>query len=154
MPATDLGRDKTPQWPEFGVPSDVKNLIDRFYNLVDIESEDSFLEGIDQFTTEGFTEINEKIVRGHADLLLERRASWNKIAARKHNTYRVYVTDAACLDLLVIGRNDVECRNGEHFSQEYVQNFLLRRDQSGRLLIRKFQAWVDFSSLKEALSGL
>ena len=66
MPANDLGRDKTPQWPEFGVPSDVRSLIDRFYNLVDTESEDAFLEGINQFTTDGFTEINEKIVRGHA----------------------------------------------------------------------------------------
>ena len=81
----------------------------------------------------------------------------------------MYVADKTCHDLLVIGRNDVECRNGERFSQEYAQNFLLQRQETGQLLIRKFQAFVvstmgtaaevkihpdlqDFSSLKAALS--
>lgn len=86
----------------------------------------------------GSNSISDK----ESDLLQERKASWNKIAARKHHTYRVYVTDKACFDLLVIGRNDVECRNGERLSQEYAQNFLLQRQETGRLLIRKFQAFV------------
>jgi hypothetical protein len=89
MPANDLGREKTPQWPEFGVPSEVRNLIDRFYKLVDTESEEAFLEGIDQFTTDGFTEINEKIVRGHpGEQSLEpssfQQTAWCVSASRDH----------------------------------------------------------------------
>lgn len=71
MPANDLGREKTPQWPDLGFPTDVRNLVDRFYELVDTESEEAFLEGIDQFTADGFTEINENIVRGHSSKLVQ-----------------------------------------------------------------------------------
>ena len=65
MPANDLGRENTPQWPDFDVPSEVRSLVERFYDLVDTESNEAFLEGINQFTADGLTEINETIVRGH-----------------------------------------------------------------------------------------
>lgn len=65
MPANDLGRENTPLWPEFDVPPEVRSLVNRFYELVDTESNEAFLEGINQFTADGFTEINGKVVEGH-----------------------------------------------------------------------------------------
>ena len=65
-----------------------------------------------------------------------------KIKNRRHRLYRVYTTSQSGTDLLAIGSNDVECRNGARLSQEFAQNFLLTKSDDGRYLIQKFQAWI------------
>ena len=62
MPANDLGRESIPQWPD--IPQGVRKVVERFYELVDIHSEDAYREWSQMFTIDGVMEIGSKIRRG------------------------------------------------------------------------------------------
>ena len=53
MPANDLGREKIPQWPEIPIPPGTKNIVEKFYQLVDVESEEAFRQWTELFIPDG-----------------------------------------------------------------------------------------------------
>lgn len=79
MPANDLGREKTPQWPDIMVPAESRRLIEKFYDLVDTQSEQAFQDWVALFTTDGLVEINLKRVQGHdgESPRLSRKGLWS-----------------------------------------------------------------------------
>jgi hypothetical protein len=65
MPANDLGREETPQWPDFELPLGSRETVIQFYELVDTESEKAFQQWTDLFVPEGGIEVGRKVVQGH-----------------------------------------------------------------------------------------
>ena len=66
MPANDLGREQTPQWPGIPIPPKVKQLVESFYSFLDTETEEAWKAWTELFVLEGVIEIGSKMVQGHA----------------------------------------------------------------------------------------
>ena len=66
MPATDLGRENVPQWPDTSIAPGARQTVEDFYTLVDTESESAFRAWTNLFVSEGIFEVGPKYVEGHA----------------------------------------------------------------------------------------
>ena len=62
MPANDLGREKIPQWPD--IPDEIREVVERFYVLVDTHSEEAYRQWSDLFFEDGMMEIGSKVRKG------------------------------------------------------------------------------------------
>ncbi|KAL2678494.1 hypothetical protein Neosp_009240 [[Neocosmospora] mangrovei] len=132
------------EWPTgIEVSQVVKNLIERFYLLLDDSSPSSGDTLADEiFTSDGVAHFGPVPSRGSDEIRLSRRHAWDKISVRKHRVLKVYVCGPDADDLLFTGRAEMEFKNGQRIASEYAGRVQITRSQDGSPRISLYQVWA------------
>lgn len=156
-------------WPQFPIPDGVKTLIEDFFELLDIESDEAAKQWSNLFATDGEMIIDARDglhVQGRkgtvvcryssipidlyrSALAVERKNSWRLLQSRHHSTSKIYTHREDGTELMIWGSNDVVMRNGVAFSQEFAQCFqlVLHDDKYYIVLFKSFIVSANDSSL-------
>ncbi|KAH7126485.1 hypothetical protein B0J13DRAFT_628062 [Dactylonectria estremocensis] len=141
------------EWPTgIEVPSAVKQLIERFYQLLD--NSDSGIGDIladEIFASDGVAYFGTTPFRGSEEIRNSRANAWKAISMRKHEVLKVYVCDSNAGDLLFTARVAMGLRNGKHVEGEFTGRLAISDPRTANPKLRLYQVWGDTSALVAAL---
>ncbi|RSM06687.1 hypothetical protein CEP52_005564 [Fusarium oligoseptatum] len=142
------------KWPTgIEVSQAVKNLVERFYLLLDDSSPSSGDTLADEvFASDGVAHFSPVPSRGSEEIRLSRRNAWDKITSRKHRVLKVYICGPDADDLLFTGHAEMEFKNGQRVASEYAGRIRVTRSQGENPKISHYQVWADMSAFVKALS--
>ncbi|RSL49528.1 hypothetical protein CEP54_012379 [Fusarium duplospermum] len=140
------------EWPTgIEVSQAVKNLIERFYLLLD-NSSPSFGHSLadEVFASDGVAHFSPVPSRGsEVEIRLSRRNSWDRITSRKHRVLKVYICGPDANDILFTGHAEMEFKNGQRIGSDYAGRIRVTHYQDDNPRISLYQ---DMSALVKALS--
>ena len=150
-------------WPSTGISTNVKQLIDHFFSLVDNKADDSgqkiakevFTDDGKFFATSGNFEgsagmnyVYEVLLKrlksdvvNSAEIAKSRATAWESVSSRRHELAKVYGNDTEGLDLIMIGALTVE-KEGAKSTHEFVARCLLDDSNSRKPRIRHYQVLI------------
>lgn len=161
---------KSTLWPIGNVSSEVKNLIDKFFSLMDDTS-----DGVgDQLAYEIFTDDGElaapagkatrsegktKIARTFPhiqdasswlthELLYKteirkcRKKAWDVVKERRHTVRQVFSYDQQATDLMLVGDVKMALTNGKYLAGDFAARILLEKGLDGDPKIKLYQVWA------------
>ncbi|KAL6362134.1 hypothetical protein LRP88_04209 [Fusarium phalaenopsidis] len=147
------GIDSTEWHTGIEVSQAVKNLIERFYLLLDDSSPSSGdILANEIFANDGVAHFGPVPSRGSEEIRLSRKRAWDKIASRTHRVLKVYVCGPDADDLLFTGRAEMEFKNGQRVASEYAGRVHVTGSQGDSPRISLYQVWADMSAFVNALS--
>lgn len=153
------------EWPTFPVPTPVKNILDRLYNLLDNPSPDvgNILAdeifagnaeaqfGPHVFKGQGGKSRNIFIIRCQTltgtDIRKCRDNAWVAFKSRRHYVRKVFISNENANDLLYISHVDMELKNGNKVSQDFIGRVQLVDAQKAHPKLKSYSIWAvcDFS---------
>ncbi|KAG8665099.1 hypothetical protein FPOAC2_14349 [Fusarium poae] len=140
-------------WPDHPVPNSVKNLIHRFFALLD--SQDTNVGNIladEIFTPDARAQFGGHVFTGTEEIRKCRDNAWASFNARRHVVLRVYSFDSAATDLLFIAWVAMDLKNGEHVECEFVGRLGFEGTEGPNPKIKSYGIWADSSVLVKALN--
>ncbi|CVL13518.1 uncharacterized protein FPRN_12089 [Fusarium proliferatum] len=139
-------------WPDHPVPNKVKNLIHRFFELLD--SQDSNVGDIladEIFAPDAHAQFGAHVFTGTEEIRKSRDNAWVLFNARRHVVLRVYSFDQDATDLLFIAWVSMDLKNGEHVECEFVGRLQFEDAQGQKPKIKSYGIWADSSLLAKAI---
>ncbi|KAJ5745091.1 hypothetical protein N7520_010273 [Penicillium odoratum] len=126
-------------WPISQPSPEVKQLVHRFFSLVDTNSEEVGQTIADEiFTQDGLMVTANAMFQGSAEISQSRKGAWTTVKSRRHSILKSYVNDADGTDLFLIGNLKMKTLDGTQMNMEFVARMKIIEQQSGPR-IRKYQ---------------
>ncbi|VUC32627.1 unnamed protein product [Clonostachys rosea] len=140
-------------WPEgVIIPTEVKILIERFFQTVDTNRDDAGDILADElFDENGVAYFGAHPFRGPEEIRKSRAHAWDAIETRKHKVLRVYTRAPDCNDLLFVAHVAMGLKNGKSVDGEFVGRFTISNAESKGPKLSLYQVWGDTSALRAAL---
>ncbi|KAJ3547718.1 hypothetical protein NM208_g1351 [Fusarium decemcellulare] len=142
------------EWPTgIHVPPTVKQLIEKFYLLLDNTEPnvgDTLADEI--FSDDGVAYFGANPFRGSDEIRRSRDGAWKVITSRKHEVLKVYSGNSDSSDLLFVARVAMGLRNGVKVAGEFAGRLVIADSQTANPKLKLYQVWGDTSALREALS--
>ncbi|KAH8784987.1 hypothetical protein F5883DRAFT_707940 [Diaporthe sp. PMI_573] len=141
------------KWPTaVEVPQPVKDLVHRFYNLLDDDRPEVGAILADEiFTPDATAYFGGQPSTGSADIRISRINAWKSIASRKHSVSKVFVCKSDASDLLFIAHVAMGLRNGKEVEGEFCGRLTIAGAQGPNPRLTLYQVWGDTSALVKAL---
>ncbi|KAH7013821.1 hypothetical protein EDB80DRAFT_381839 [Ilyonectria destructans] len=141
------------EWPTgIEVPSPVKQLIERFYQLLDNSDPgigDLLADEI--FADNGVAYFGATPFSGTEEIRNSRANAWKVISMRKHEVLKVYLSDNNASDLLFTARVAMGLTNGRNVEGEFTGRLVIADPQTASPKLLLYQVWGDTSALVNAL---
>ena len=165
-------------WPSALIAPKVKQLIKRFFSLVDDQDDNAgsrlasevFTEDGKFFASSGsfegaggkgrntsclietpFRRLSSDPFSNQTEIARSRKGVWDSVASRQHRVDKVYVNDVEGLDLLVVGTVAVQPRGGEPKSHQFLARILLRKAE--RTDVSRMEHYEVLMSGKDSILG-
>ncbi|KAK3045202.1 hypothetical protein LTR09_013083 [Extremus antarcticus] len=134
---------KSAVWPQAPIQQEVKDLVYRFFALVDQNRAGVGEElASNVFTSDGIFAGSVGTFKGTAELKTCRDQAWTgSLATRRHEVERVFINDAEEVDLVIVGSMTASTRDGEESTHSFLARALLR-GQDGKPKIRRYQVLI------------
>ncbi|KAJ6104833.1 hypothetical protein N7523_011153 [Penicillium sp. IBT 18751x] len=143
------------QWPAAASSPAVQSLIDTLFNTLDNPSPDAgdrLVENI--FSADGQLKLGGKWLVGSDALRKSRENVWTNVISRRHVANKVYISQPDSYeDLVVLGTNTVQVRNGNTVSFDFVARITLDDASSQKPRVRSCESWADSAPVKAALQA-
>ncbi|KAK4549646.1 hypothetical protein LTR36_004947 [Oleoguttula mirabilis] len=131
------------EWPSQPVPEAIKELIARFYSLVD-SSDPSCCEGLANtvFTQDGEFLVNKRSMKG-AEQIAKWRTGGESVILRQHTIHKIYVCNEQGNDLLMTGTLTLGSDLGLTAESPYCARCVVDDPTSQSPRIEYWQGWLD-----------
>ncbi|RVX75625.1 hypothetical protein B0A52_00978 [Exophiala mesophila] len=140
------------QWPSATVVTeDKKELLDRYFSLLDINEPTSGEKIAQLYTEDGWLLGPAGLVKGREAIKASREHAWAVIKKRTHKLIRVYAFDTEANDLLIIGNAVQGLANEKTVSGEWVARICFEKSSTGDVQLKSHQVWADFGGGKKAI---
>ncbi|KAE8141783.1 hypothetical protein BDV38DRAFT_278567 [Aspergillus pseudotamarii] len=108
-------------WPISQPLPEVKQLVYRFFALVDTNSQEIGQVLADEiFTQDGVLITANAMFQGAAEISQSREGAWTTVKTRQHTILKSYVNDAYGTDIFLVGKLDMETLAGTKTNLEFV----------------------------------
>ncbi|QKX64682.1 uncharacterized protein TRUGW13939_11858 [Talaromyces rugulosus] len=119
-------------WPISQPSSEVKQLVNRFFTLVDTNSQEAGKTLADTIFTndEVFITANGTF-QGAAEISQSRANAWTTVKFRRHTIWKCYVNDAYGTDIFIVGNLEMETLAGTKANLEFVARMKIQQQEPG-----------------------
>ncbi|KAJ5756892.1 uncharacterized protein N7511_007074 [Penicillium nucicola] len=122
----------SPVWPSLQPSSGVKQLVSRFFALVDTNSEEVGQTLADDiFTQDGVFITANGTFQGAAEISQSRNGAWATVKTRQHKILKCYVNDTHFTDIFLVGNLKLETLSGTHASLEFIARMKIEDEEWG-----------------------
>ncbi|KAE8332945.1 hypothetical protein BDV39DRAFT_199949 [Aspergillus sergii] len=119
-------------WPISHPSPEVKQLVSRFFALVDTNSEEVGQALADEiFTPDGVLITANAMFQGSAEISQSRKGAWTTVKTRQHTILKGYVNDAHGMDIVLVGNLKIETLAGTKTNLEFVARMKIIEGQLG-----------------------
>ncbi|KAL2061485.1 hypothetical protein VTL71DRAFT_6862 [Oculimacula yallundae] len=141
-------------WPSFPVPDDVKQLIDKFFNLLDSQEAnvgDTLAD--DVFAPDAIATFGPHVFEGTEKIRGSRKNAWGVVTKRRHTVLKVFASSAACDDLLFIAYVAMDFNNGNSVAGESIGRTKIVRPDGTNARLASYNIWADSAPMAKALQA-
>ncbi|KAI1618052.1 hypothetical protein EDD37DRAFT_254033 [Exophiala viscosa] len=143
--AQALSQAKLPPTP---VPSEVKDLINRLFQLVDSKDDNvGTILAEEIFTPDAMFISANGTFNGKDEISASRTNAWKVVTSRHHMVDKVFSGNADGTDLVLVGRLETRTKDSDATtSTEFAARGVFDKTAAGGPKLKSYQAWVGSSS--------
>ncbi|OAL20123.1 hypothetical protein AYO20_11560 [Fonsecaea nubica] len=140
------------EWPSFEINPAIKDLISRFFKLLD--TQDSSVGNVladEIFALNGRAEFGGHFFNGKEEIRGSRDSAWKVVTERRHAVLKVFSADLEGSDLSLIGHVEMSFNNGKSVEGEFAGRLGVEGATGSSPKLTLYQVWADSAPVNRAL---